>query len=103
MERSVDLRKIMGNILPKVFKVVVKIIKELISCLSKIRLISVPLNNITKEIYINHQINSIDQKCLAKSTLKEIKNLINNQISIMEYPMRGETVTLYMDVHKAKI
>ena len=38
-----------------------------------------------------------------KATLKEIKNLINNQTFMIEYPKDGEPVTPCMDVYKAKI
>ena len=38
-----------------------------------------------------------------KATLKEIKNLINNQTFIIEDPKDGEPVTPCMDVYKAKI
>ena len=38
-----------------------------------------------------------------KDTLKEIKNLINNQTFMIEDPKYGEPVTPYMDVYKAKI
>ena len=38
-----------------------------------------------------------------KNTLKEIKNLINNQTFIIEDPIGGEPVTPCMDVYKAKI
>ena len=38
-----------------------------------------------------------------KATIKEIKNLINNQTFMIEYPKDGEPVTPCMDVYKAKI
>ena len=38
-----------------------------------------------------------------KATLKEIKNLINNQTFIIEDQKNGEPVTPCMDVYKAKI
>ena len=43
------------------------------------------------------------RKPWLKATLKEIKNLINNQTFLIEDPKDGETVTLCMDVYKAKI
>ena len=43
------------------------------------------------------------RKPWLKATLKEIKNLINNQIFMNEDPKDGEPVTLCMDVYKAKI
>ena len=38
-----------------------------------------------------------------KATLKEIKNLINNQNFLIEDQNKGEPVTQCMDVYKAKI
>ena len=43
------------------------------------------------------------RKPWLKATLKEIKNLINNQTFLVEYPKDGEPVTPCMDVNKAKI
>ena len=43
------------------------------------------------------------KKPWIKATLKEIKNLINNQNFLVEYPKKGEPVTPCMDVYKAKI
>ena len=43
------------------------------------------------------------RKPWLKATLKEIKNLINNQTFMIEYPKDGEPVTPCMDVYKAKI
>ena len=43
------------------------------------------------------------RKPWLKATLKEIKNLINNQTLPIEYPNDGEPVTPCMDVYKAKI
>ena len=40
---------------------------------------------------------------LDKETLKEIKNLINNQNFLFQDPEKGDPVTLCMDVYKAKI
>ena len=38
-----------------------------------------------------------------KATQKEIKNLINNQTFLVEYPKKDEPVTPCMDVYKEKI
>ena len=38
-----------------------------------------------------------------KATQKEIKNIINNQNFLVQYPGKGQPVTPCMDVHKAKI
>ena len=43
------------------------------------------------------------RKPWLKATLKEIKNLINNQTFMIEDPKDGEPVTPCMDVYKAKI
>ena len=42
------------------------------------------------------------RKPWLKATLKEIKNLINNQTFLVEDPKDGEPVTPCMDVYKAK-
>ena len=43
------------------------------------------------------------RKLWLKATPKEIKNLINNQIFMIEDPKDGEPVTPCIDVYKAKI
>ena len=43
------------------------------------------------------------KKPWLKATLKEIKNLINNQTFMIEDPKDGEPVTPCMDVYKANI
>ena len=43
------------------------------------------------------------KKPWLKATLKEIKNLINNQTFLVQELEKGEPVTLCMDVYKAKI
>ena len=43
------------------------------------------------------------KKPWLKATLKEIKNLINNQTLLIEYKNEGEPVTPCMDVYKSKI
>ena len=43
------------------------------------------------------------KKPWLKATLKEIKNLINNQSFLIEDQNEGEAVTPCMDVYKAKI
>ena len=45
---------------------------------------------------------NINKPCL-KATLKDIKNLINNQNFLIENQNEGEPVTPCMDVYKAKI
>ena len=43
------------------------------------------------------------KKPWLKATQMEIKNLINNQTFLVEYPDKDETVTPCMDVYKDKI
>ena len=43
------------------------------------------------------------KKPWLKATLKEIKNLINNQTFLVEYQNEGEPITPCMDDYKAKI
>ena len=43
------------------------------------------------------------KKPLQRETLKEIKNLINNQTSLIEDKNEGEPVTTCMDVYTEKI
>ena len=43
------------------------------------------------------------RKPWLKATLKEIKNIINNQTFLIEYQNEGEPVTPCMDVYKYKI
>ena len=43
------------------------------------------------------------KKPWLKATIKDIKNIINNQNFLVEYPKKGETVTPCMDVYKSKI
>ena len=45
---------------------------------------------------------NINKPCL-KETLKDIKNIINNQTFLIEDQNEGELVTPCMDVYKAKI
>ena len=44
-----------------------------------------------------------NRKPWLKATLKEIKNLINNQTFMIEDPKDGKPVTPCMDVYKARI
>ena len=43
------------------------------------------------------------KKAWLKATLKEMKNLINNNTFIMDYPEKGYSVTSCMDVYKPNI
>ena len=92
----------MGKFLHKVFKTVVKYISQYL-----------PLGESGSEIshFIPEPRNFVEVKKLSEniknpwltSTLREIKNLINNQTFVIEYQNEGKPVTLCMDVYKAKI
>ena len=43
------------------------------------------------------------KKPWLKSNLKQVNNLINNQTFLVQDPEKGEPMTPYMDVYKAKI
>ena len=43
------------------------------------------------------------KKYWLKANLKEIKNLINNQTFLVHDPEKGDPVTPWMDIYKAKI
>ena len=45
----------------------------------------------------------MSKKASLKATLKDIKNLTNNQTLIMDNPEKGGQVIPYMDVYKGKI
>ena len=42
-------------------------------------------------------------KYWLKENIKEIKNLFNNQTYLVDAPEKGDPVTPFMDVYKAKI
>ena len=93
----------MGKGLHKVFSTIVKQISQKLTNLGESgsevsRFIPEPRNfaEVTK---LSENI----RKPWLKDTLKEIKNLINNQTFIIEYPKDCEPVTPCMDVYKAKI
>ena len=88
----------MGKGLHKVSKAVVKEISQDLP----------PLGESGSEVYyfIPEPINSAEvtkfsdkiKKPWLKATQKKIKNLINNQNFLVQYPEKGETVTPCMDV-----
>ena len=43
------------------------------------------------------------KKPWLKETLKDIKNLMNNQTFLVQHPEKGDFVTTCMDVYKSKI
>ena len=93
----------MGNGLYKVFKIVVKDITQDFPPLGESgsevsHFIPEPRN--FSEV---KQFSDNIKKTLLKATLKEIKNLFNNQNFPVEDPEKDEPVTPCMDVYKAKI
>ena len=93
----------MGKGLHKVFSTTVKKILQELATLGEYgsevsRFILEPRNfaEVTK-------LSEIIRKPWLKETLKEIKNLINNQTFLIEDQNEGEPVTPCMDVYKAKI
>ena len=89
--------------LHKVFSMVVKEILQELSALGEsgsevFHFILEPINfaEVTK---LSENI----KKTWLKATIKEIKNIINNQNFLIEYQNEGEPVTPCMDVYKAKI
>ena len=93
----------MGKSLHKVFSTVVKEISQELT----------PLGESGSEVshYITEPKNFAEvtklsdniKKPWLKATLKEIKNLINNQTLLIEDQNEGEPVTPCMDVYKAKV
>ena len=93
----------MGKGLHKVFSTIVKEISQELTTLRKsgsevYHFIPEPRNfaEVTK---LPENI----KKPWLKATLKEIKNIINNQTLLIEYQNEGEPVIPFMDVYKAKI
>ena len=44
-----------------------------------------------------------NKETMDKTTLEDIKDLTDNENVLVQYPEKGEPVTLFMDVYKAKI
>ena len=103
MERSVKSYAKHGKILHKVFSTVVKkILQELTPLVesgSEVSHFIPEPRNFSEVTKLSDNI----KKPWIKSTLKEIKNLINNQTFLIEYQNEGEPVTTCIDVYKAKI
>ena len=57
------------------------------------------LRNIPEVTELSYEI----KKPWLKATQKDIKNLINNQNFLVEYQRKGDPVTPWIDVYKAKI
>ena len=93
----------MGKSLHKVFKTVVKYIFQDLPTLGESgsevsHLIPEP-RNVSEVTKFSDEIN----KPWLKTTLKYIKNLMNNNTLLFEYPKKYEPVTTCMDVNKANI
>ena len=93
----------MGKGSHKVFKTVVKEIQQELTPLgesgSEVSHFIPEPKNISEATKLSDDIN----KPLLKATLKEIKDLINNQNFLIEDPEKYEPVTPCMDVYKSKI
>ena len=93
----------MGKDLHKVFSTVVKCISQeltpLVESGSEVSHFIPDPKNISEVTKLSDNI----KKPWLKATLKDIKNLINNQTFLIEDQNEGEPVTPYMDVYKEKI
>ena len=93
----------MGKGLHKVFSMVIKeILQELIALGesgSEVSHFIPEPRKFAEVIKLSENI----KKPWLKETLKEIKNIINNQAFLIEYQNEGEPVTPCMDVYTAKI
>ena len=93
----------MGKGLQKVFKTVVKEILQEFPPLgesgSEVSHFILEHRNFSEATKLSDYIN----KTLLKATLKQIRNLINDQTFLVEDPQKYEPVTPCMDVDKAKI
>ena len=93
----------MGKGLHKVFNTVVKEISQDLPPLgesgSEFSNFVPELGNFSEVSKLSYDI----KKPRIKANLKEIKNLINNQNYLVEYPKKYEPVTPCMVVYKAKI
>ena len=93
----------MGKGLHKLFSTVVKEISQELTALgesgSEVSHFIPESRNFSEVTKLSENI----KKTWLKATLKEIKNLINNQTFLIEDQNEGEPVTTYMDVYKAYI
>ena len=93
----------MGKVLQKIYKVVVNEISQALPTLVE--------SGSEVSYFIPESINSAEvtrfsediRKPWINSTMKEIKNLINNDTFLVQEPEKGEPVIPCMDVYKAKI
>ena len=93
----------MGKGLHKVFSTIVKdILQELATLLES----GLEISHFIPEPKNFAEVTKLSEnirKPWLKATLKEIKNLINNQTLLIEDQKEGEPVTSCMDVYKSKI
>ena len=93
----------MGKFLQKLFKAVVNDISQALPIFgesgSEVSYFIPEPRNFVEVTRLSEEIN----KPCIKSTLNDIKNLINNQTFLFQEPEKGEPVTPFMDVYKTKI
>ena len=93
----------MGKVLHKVFKIFVKEIQQELTPLGES---GSEVSHFIPEPKNFAEVTNLSEntkKPWLKKTLKEIKNIINNQTFLIEDQNQGEPVTPCMDVYKAKI
>ena len=92
----------MGKVLHKVFNAVVNDISHALPILgesvSKVPYLIPEPRKFIEVTWLSEDIN----KPWLKATLKEIKNLINNQTFLVQYPENSEPMTPCMDVYEEK-
>ena len=102
-KRALKYTQNMGKVLHTVFKAVVKEILQDLQTLgesgSEVSFFIPEPRNFAELTILPDNI----QETLQKSNKKEIKNIINNQTFLVQYPEKGDTVTPCMDVYNAKI
>ena len=90
------------KVLNKVFKNVVKYIFKIYHLWENlVRMFPISLQNPLTFLKLQNCQMTL-KKPWAKATQKEIKNLIHNQIFIVEYPKKGEPIIPCMGVYKGK-
>ena len=88
----------MGKILHKVFKAVVKEISQDLTILGESSSEISYFILDPRSFFEVTRFSDDKKKHWLKPTLNDIKNLINNRNFLVQYPYRGEPVTLCMDV-----
>ena len=93
----------MGEVLQKVFKAVENEISQGLPILGWYGLEASYFITDPRKISDVTILSDYMNKPWIKETLNYIKNIINNQDFIVQEPEKGEPVTPFMDVYKAKI